>query len=580
MTRMTYLTLAATTALLTINVAAATQASSPIPLRIELTPKNLGMGKGTLTVSLTFARIPAQTAKSALLSLPLIDSNVDSAAPDIRDLTATDSLGQVHLLESTRDMPEISDRDSEIGGPSVVWSADRKIVGPLTVSYIVPAHATKPPRGPAPPIGLYEADRATSGAASMFLPLPLYDGKYSVTIHWAASIGSEKSTNVTSLDSGANTISTIMDRAEIYATYMMSGAIQAWTPSGADQDFRGAWQGQPNFDAAALMSWANTLHGHYKQFFNQTASQPYTVFLRYNPINAGGGVGLYHSFVETYGAEAGSDPDELKLTLAHEMFHTFSPYITDPTGLLSSWFGEGLAVFYQAALPFRFHMISADLFLHSINYSAARYYTDIFATSPNSEIPDMFWKDTRIRTLPYDRSMLYFATVDYAMRSKTHNKKSLDTLVLGMLAREKMGKSLSNSDWESLLRENLGEESVQHFRSFLAGEKPVPASAAFGACFERYTTKLRRYELGFEPAVLAEPKRVVRGLVPNSAAAEAGLHNGDIIVTPVPQDQIQGEQNTKINLDILRNGQKLKITYLPRGEFVDVYQWRKIKISR
>ena len=45
------------------------------------------------------------------------------------------------------------------------------------------------------------------------------------------------------------------------------------------------------------------------------------------------------------GAGRGSDINDVKITLAHEMFHTFSPYIVDPPGKESSWFGEELAMF-------------------------------------------------------------------------------------------------------------------------------------------------------------------------------------------------------------------------------------------
>ena len=93
------------------------------------------------------------------------------------------------------------------------------------------------------------------------------------------------------------------------------------------------------------MKWTSKLHDHYNRFFGQVEPTPYGVFLRYNPVNAGGGTGFFRSFVATYGAGRGSDINDVKITLAHEMFHTFSPYIVDPPGKESSWFGEGLAMF-------------------------------------------------------------------------------------------------------------------------------------------------------------------------------------------------------------------------------------------
>ena len=87
---------------------------------------------------------------------------------------------------------------------------------------------------------------------------------------------------------------------------------------------------------------------------------------------------------------------------------------------------------------------------------------------------------------------------------------------------------------------------------------------------------LRRYELGFEPKVLTEPQRVIRGLLPGSAAERAGIRNGDEITQPVPQDAIQGDQDGVLTLKLLREGKPLEISYIPRGETVEAYQWIRV----
>jgi predicted metalloprotease with PDZ domain len=87
---------------------------------------------------------------------------------------------------------------------------------------------------------------------------------------------------------------------------------------------------------------------------------------------------------------------------------------------------------------------------------------------------------------------------------------------------------------------------------------------------------LRRYETGFEPQVLAEPRRIVRGVVGGSNAYRAGLRDGDEIVDPVPQDGIQGDQDLELTLKLRRGEQVFEISYLPRGEAVEAYQWERI----
>jgi len=54
-----------------------------------------------------------------------------------------------------------------------------------------------------------------------------------------------------------------------------------------------------------------------------------------------------------------------------------------------------------------------------------------------------------------------------------------------------------------------------------------------------------------------------------------GLRNGDEIVKPVPQDEIQADQHALLHLVIRRDGREQTISYLPRGETVVVAQWHE-----
>ncbi|WP_244624457.1 peptidase M61 [Sphingomonas sp. So64.6b] len=527
---------------------------------------------GTVRITLRFGGIAARRG-DALLRLPMVASNVDTVATTISTITARDAKGVLHLTARDIDLPETSMRDAVGGGSSREWLVDRAVQGAVTIQYSVPAEATLPPRGPAPPFSFTADGGGVSAAGHVFLLLPPGDNRYRTTFGWDLTRAPKGSRGVSSLGEGIVTAAEPLDGAQLRMSFFMAGRIGTWPPRIPAGGFFGAWQGDPGFDAGALLAWTGTLYDHYAHMFGQKDSPPYGVFLRYNPINAGGGVGLYRSFVTTFGAGRGSDVARIRLTLAHEMFHTFQPYIASPAGLESSWFGEGLATFYQARLPFRFGMLTPEEYLADINWTAARYYTSSMARAPNSQVPLRFWADTRVRTLPYDRGMLYFVTVDDALRKASGGKTSLDDLMFAMLAIEKTGKVISNADWEALLAQHLGSSAVTDFRAFLDGVMPVPASDAFGACFRRTTRPLRRYELGFATDVLAQPKRVVRGLVPKSAADKAGLRNGDEIVDPVPQDGIQGEQAELIRLNVRRGNDVLPISYLPRGETVDAYQW-------
>ena len=44
----------------------------------------------------------------------------------------------------------------------------------------------------------------------------------------------------------------------------------------------------------------------------------------------------------------------------------------------------------------------------------------------------------------------------------------------------------------------------------------------------------------------------------------------------MPQDGIQGDQRQTLTLKLRRADQTFSITYLPRGETVDAYQWERV----
>ncbi len=508
--------------------------------------------------------MPATPAGDTVLAMPHISSNVPTVATSIAELTAHDDQGAVQL--HYRDQGDGPARQRQ-------WYADRAIAGTLHFCYRAAMTQALASRGAAPPIELRSEEGGFSGAGATFVLHPPA-GHHPVDLRWdLASLGADA--HALSSLQGRNADDVSMEALD--SSYFMAGHIGVYPASADASGFFSAWQGKTPFDAQKLLAWTRELRQHYQAFFAVPAT-PYGVFLRRNRVNPGGGMGMYNSFIVTYDDDRGNDPQQLELTLAHEMFHTFQPHMGskyDGETLAESWFNEGMAVFYQARLPLRYGMIDADAFLKDINFTAARYYTNILGDTPNSEVPARFWQDTRIRTLPYDRGFLYFVTVDDAMRKASNGRRSLDDLMLAMLARQQQGRKLDISDWEALLRQNLGEEAVQQLHAMLNGAAPLPASDAFGACFERVSRPMRRYELGFAPAVLTESPRIVRDLVLGSAAALAGVRNGDEITRPVGQDQIQGEQEGILTLQLRRDGQPLQVSYKPRGEVVPTWQWQR-----
>ena len=519
-------------------------------------------------VTISFSQ-DAVKAGQALLRMPLVTSNVETVAKTLEGLTAEDTKGP--LILTSVDGPEAQDTSYRY------WSASRETSGLVRVYYRAPITQVLAPRGAAPPLELRSDTGAFSGQGKTFLMLPETNLPWKLNVTWDLSRMPAGASGVSTFGKGDATPAATGSEA-LGSSFFMAGVVHLYPEAPPSAGFSSAWYGTPPFALQPVMMSEQKLFDFYVHFFQAPRTAPYFVFMRENLVNAGGGVSLGgNAFVTTFGPK--TELDEVKITLAHEMLHTFVGGL-DKTDESDSWYSEGLAVYYARLLALRAGQITPGQFLTDLNLTAGRYYTDALIHTPNSQIAANFWADTRIRVLPYDRGSMYFAVLDGEIRQHSGGKRSLDDLVLAMLARKKQGLAMDKAAWIALVTAELGEEGMTEFQAMLNGAIQLPEPNGFGPCFTRVSKPMRRYQLGFEPRVLIEHKRVIRGLIPGSAADLAGVRDGDEITKPVPQDLLQGEQEGILTLQLLRDGKPLTISYKPRGETVDAYQWvRQANVS-
>ena len=320
------------------------------------------------------------------------------------------------------------------------------------------------------------------------------------------------------------------------------------------------------------MQWTAKLHESMSRFFKDDSEPPYRVFLRYNPMNAGGGAALYHSFIATYGR--GVTGENLKVILGHEMTHTWT------ANGIGQWYSEGNGVFYQALLPWRAGLMTADQYLEDLNKTATRYYTNALKDTPEDQVAPHFWEDTRIRVLPYDRGAMYFAVLNGKIRRASGGKRSIDDLIQAMIVRARNSQPLTEAVWIDLLRTEIGEDGPAVHRSMMSGGLMLPESDDFGPCFRRTIKKIRQFDLGFDNASIIPAEKIVRGLKGGSEAEKAALLEGDKITYAVALDAVQGDVTRMLDLQVTRNGKTFPLTYLPRGDAVEAYQWERIPGDR
>lgn len=547
---------------LCVALIAPAQAASSHPDTIEVTlaPQLTTAGMQALEVQAVYPQATPQ-ATALELDLDKIISNVSTSADRIHLESAHDDDGPLDL--------QASDRES-MGHHLRLWRTARTVHGALFMRYRVPVDNAPNALGAAPPFELRSDGPALSGLLGGFLPLPSDHRRLRLAIHWRFGPGLSHPIGVSTLGRGDAMTTAPLDHDALINNFIMGGDLDHEPSQASSDGFFSVWQGHPPFDAHALMDWTHQLYRYYLKFFHSPGST-YSIYLRPNPINAGGGVEVGKSFVGTF--DANTRVEDFKLTLAHEMVHTFVGALSGGDELTDAWFSEGLAVYYQRELPLQAGLLSRRDYLADLNRTAARYYTDRMNTLPNAEIGARFWQDTRVRVLPYDRGALYFAQVNAELRRASQGRQGLDALLLPLLERRSQGQPLTTATWRAAVTRALGSQGRAEFQAMLAGHLIRVDPDAFGPAFRRVSVPLRRYELGFTPDVLVEPGRIVRGLVPGSAAALAGLRNGDHIVKPVPQDELQADQHGLLELQIERHGRHLVVRYLPRSEAVPTYQW-------
>jgi hypothetical protein len=146
-----------------------------------------------------------------------------------------------------------------------------------------------------------------------------------------------------------------------------------------------------------------------------------------------------------------------------------------------------------------------------------------------------------------------------------------------MITRMRNGQPTSEAVWLDLLRQDIGEDGVQVHRAMMAGGLMLPQSDDFGPCFRRVVRKIRPFDLGFDNKSLVGAVKTISGLKPGSEADKAGLRDGDKVTYGVALDAVQGDVNRTLTFNVSRDGKTFQITYLPRGEAVDAYQWEKIE---
>jgi hypothetical protein len=537
------------------------QDAPPPKLELQLKP-HLTDGRVDYVAGELHLEAPKVTAGATLLRMPLIIVSIPTARYDGNAIAARDDTGALELK------PE--DETPTPTGTYRRWLAQRATSGDVHVSFKAPPRVVTSTTRTGPLFDLRSEGNGLFGAGITFLPLPDGEQPYHLKVKWDLSGMPAGSRAVTSFGDGD--IDTMGPATRLAFTFYAAGPLKRYPATGS-QDFGIYWLTDPPFDIAALSSGIRSLYQSMAKFFGDEG-KPYRVFIRHNPHKDGGGTALPQSFMFGWNEASAPKTTNLQSLLSHEMAHNW-PAMEGEHGD-TAWYSEGAAEFYSLLLSYRAGVLTTNQFMAELNERAEGYYTNPYLNASNTAAADQFWKDWSAQRVPYGRGFMYLALVDAKIRAKSGGKRSLDDVVLAMYQRQTHEKPYGIPQWLGLVGAELGTATAQQdYEAMRSGKTLEPPSTSFSPCFRPASIEVRPYQLGFDQNALATEPKVIRGLVANSAAAKAGLREGDVVVANDDVLSVQRSEKSSLSITVRRDGKDVPITFVPRAEPVSGFHWER-----
>jgi predicted metalloprotease with PDZ domain len=279
--------------------------------------------------------------------------------------------------------------------------------------------------------------------------------------------------------------------------------------------------------------------------FKETPFRTYTV-MQIADSSYGGASGLEHqnSHVDIVTPFAIGNPFLASL-YAHEIFHAWNvkrmrpaelwPYRYDdeaPTPLL--WVSEGITDYYADLAMVRGGIID----------SAGFFAVTAGKISEVSQLRAVALEDASLSTwvhptdgtgyVYYPKGSLAGFLLDIMIRDASDNRRSLDDVMVQVYAESyKRGKGFTNADWWRVVSQAAGGKSFADFAErYIDGREPFPWETTLALAGMRIVNDtIREPRLGISSVPGPSGGVMVSAIDPTGAAAEAGLREGDILVS-------------------------------------------------
>lgn len=347
------------------------------------------------------------------------------------------------------------------------------------------------------------------------------------------------------------------------------------------------WLDPSPYDMAGLARSTRQIYARIAAYFDGS-TDPFRVFFRQIEANSGG-TGATLSFLVEYSLPSVGQNDEHALAdlIAHETVHEFALLDEAPPGQSppewqedeAAWYVEGVAS-YVGALAGLNDPDRRSWMVKSMNNYAQAYYTSPVVGMRFDDVLSDYWGDVDITRVSYYRGLMYLAELDGMIWEETQGKKSMDNVIVDLYKVRREGKRCDLATLKEKVAGLIGRERLdKSYDAMFKGDLIVPSQD----CLERYGLKLvkmewHKFELGFATQSMREFK--VRGLVPGSAAAKAGVKEGDVIVKGFMVWGVEDELDIPMRITVLRDEKEKEFEWRARSdEVVEAYGWTDLQES-
>lgn len=353
-------------------------------------------------------------------------------------------------------------------------------------------------------------------------------------------------------------------------TITVAGDFRLTNTAAAGKPVAVAIRGKWRFTDAELTEMIRRVIESQREFWKDHSQERFLVTLV--PLGEGpnafsfGGTGLQDSFAlfATPNAEVAS----LRGLLAHEYFHSWNPTALGKMGEPEQhvyWFSEGFTEFYTYQLLYRSGIISEAEFIETYNSLIREYYMLPARNEPNERIVRDFWNDRNVGRLPYLRGLMFATNLNAEIKRVSGGVRSMDDVMFDLAAANRTKpQTITVELLRSAFQKHLGYDPVGLIeRQIMNGELIAPSPDALGPGIGLENVEIPVFELGFDFDKFAK-ERIVAGVVPGSAAHDAGLRNGQTRNGGISLSF--GDTKTPIELKVKEGDAEKVIKYVPAAK--------------